>query len=418
MSYTTSPNMNLSIPGVGTEAGPMFAFDINNSLTLVDSHDHTPGKGVQITPAGMNINTLLPMNNNFLTSTAGVSLQAQSGTPSTLGTLYESGVDLYFVDGLGNNIRFTQSGGIAGSPGSISGLTSPASAAYVSASNTFVWQSNTSVAANLDAASILLRNITPNSTYALTLSPPASLASNYGITLPTLPGSIQPMLLDNSGNITSALLTTSNLSATAGIVTGQIAANTILEANISPGTITANSISSSAAILGSQLNTNANIVGTQLAAQSLATRNYALGSVTTPILASLNAAPSATNSLTYSSGALGSVGSLGATITSTSGRPINISFQSGPSAGTTDSYIQLNGTGTAAISARFAIFKGGTQISTWVLSTYPGGTVTLPTLVINPGDTASHAYSLSAQVLGTTTGIVFSNIEMLVYEMG
>lgn len=201
MSYTISPNMNLRIPAVGNEAGPDYAIDINfDLLSVIDSHDHTAGKGVQITPAGLNINTALAFNDNFATSVAGVTFQAQLSTPG-LGTIYESGVDLYYVDGIGNNIRITQSGGVAGTPGSIGGLVSPASATYVPSSQTFVWQSNVGIAANMDAGAYLFRNLSPNSTNAITLQAPAALASNYTLTLPAIPASQKFMTLDASGNI-------------------------------------------------------------------------------------------------------------------------------------------------------------------------------------------------------------------------
>lgn len=232
MSYVLSPNMGLPVPVVGSEAGPQFAIDINNCMSTLDAHTHAAGSGVQITPAAININTALSLNNNSLTSVAGVVLQAQGSTPAN-NTVYESGTDLYFVDGVGNNVRITQSGGIAGSPGSISNLTSPASAAYVAASKTFVWQSGSSIAANMDAASILMRNITPNSTNALTLQPPASLAANYSLTLPALPGSTSFLTLDTSGNISGSI------STNAGIIGSNIALATISRANLtSPGVVT------------------------------------------------------------------------------------------------------------------------------------------------------------------------------------
>lgn len=196
--------MNLIVPTVGQEPGPTFAFDVNASLTLIDMHDHSPGKGVQITPAGMNINSDLSINENFLTNVAGVNLFAQSSPPG-VNTLYESGVDLFFVDGLGNNIRMTQSGGVAGTPGSIANLVPPASATYVAGSKTFVWQSGTNIAANMDFASAIFRNITPNSTFGLTLQPPAGLSSNFTLTLPTIPGSSSFLQIDTLGVISGSI---------------------------------------------------------------------------------------------------------------------------------------------------------------------------------------------------------------------
>lgn len=229
--------MLLRIPAVGDEAGPDYALDVNFDLaSILDSHDHTPGRGVQITPAALNINTALPINNNFITNIAGLTLMAQSSTPA-INTIYESGVDLFFVDGIGNNIRLTQSGGVAGTPGSIGGLAPPASVTYSSGSQTFVFQSGIGIAANLDGGSLLMRNLSPNSTFALTLSPPSSLANDYTITMPLPPGAPSFLAMDSSGTITAAptilgALTTSNLSPTAGILGTQIAAATINGSNL------------------------------------------------------------------------------------------------------------------------------------------------------------------------------------------
>jgi len=202
MAFITSPNMNLTIPTAGSESGPQYALDINNSLTFVDQHDHSTGKGVQIQPSGINITSALSMNNNQLVQIAGLNLYAQTVTPS-VNTIYQSGVDLYFVDGIGNNIRLTQTGGVAGTPGSITNLVYPASVNYVAANSTYVFQSNLGVAGNIDAGSVLFRDVTPNSTYAVTLQPVVGLSSNYSLTLPQLPSVQSIMTLDNAGNITA-----------------------------------------------------------------------------------------------------------------------------------------------------------------------------------------------------------------------
>lgn len=240
MSFIVSPNMSLPVPVVGQEPGPDYAKDVNNSLTLIDAHDHSPGKGVQITPAGMNINSTLTFQGNFATNLAGLTLSAQSVTPA-LNTIYESGVDLYYVDGNGNAIQITKNGGIAGTSGSISNLTPPASASYISGLSTFVFQSGTGIAANLDIGSITLRNLSPNSTFGLTLAPPSGLSSNYTITLPTLPATPSFLTIDNAGNMTAAPslshgITAANI-APGTITATEIAANTIIASNIANGAI-------------------------------------------------------------------------------------------------------------------------------------------------------------------------------------
>lgn len=248
MPVNLSSNMGLPIPAVGTTSGPEYATDVNSSLTVIDGHNHSPGSGVQITPAGLNINTTLTMNNNFLTNIGGLTLVAQASTPAN-GTVYQdSSGFLRYVDlNTGTNIQITNSSGVAGSPGSIANLTSPASASYVSAASTFVWQSNTSIAANMDFGSAILRNLSPNSTFALTLQPP-TLSSNYSITLPALPGSTSLMAMSSSGGISTPYSISGGIPGTAiapgSITTTQIAANTILDGNIALATITGASISS------------------------------------------------------------------------------------------------------------------------------------------------------------------------------
>ncbi len=200
---TSSPNMLLPIPGVGLTSGPLYATDVNNCLTLVDSHDHTTGKGVQLTPAALNINAALPLNNNNLITARSVRFQVQSAAlalAADIGCLYVTGVDLYYNDISGNQVRLTQSGAVAGTPGSIANLVSPASATYVSGSQTFVWQSAANTPANMDGGSFIFRNVTASSKGA-TVSAPAALAADYSLVLPTLPAAQSFMTLDASGNM-------------------------------------------------------------------------------------------------------------------------------------------------------------------------------------------------------------------------
>lgn len=224
--FSNSSNMSLPIPTVGTAPGPEWATLLDSCLTILDGHSHVPGSGVQITSAALNINADLSMGGNSLLLTKSMQLVAQSSPPAS-GSLYRSGVNLYYVDGNGANIPLTNAGTIAGASGSISGLDptiSPfPSAAYVSLSSTFVWQSGTNIAANMDFASAVLRNSSPNSTYALTLSPPDSLGVNYGLTLPTLPSSNSFMALSTTGVMSATVpvshgITRANLAALGQVV--------------------------------------------------------------------------------------------------------------------------------------------------------------------------------------------------------
>lgn len=221
MPSTNTPNMSLIVPTVGQEPGPTWAEDLNNNLLTLDSHDHGPGAGIPITPSGLSISSDLTfMGNNA------IGLRSTRYTPQSspiagsldLGCLSVSGVDLYYRDGNGNVIRITQSGSIAGAAGSIAGLVSPASATYVAGTATFVWQSDSNVAANMDGGSVLIRKLTVSSP-AITVAAPSGLGSNYTMTLLTAPPASSAFItMDNTGNLGSAIpvangITRSNLAA-------------------------------------------------------------------------------------------------------------------------------------------------------------------------------------------------------------
>lgn len=236
---TTSPNMMLPIPVVGVDAGPDYASNINLCLTTIDGHDHASGSGVQITPAGLSISSDLSFIVNNAINLRSARFTSQSSTlalASDIECIYVAGVDLYYNDGSGNTIRLTQSGSVAGASGSITGLASPASATYVSASSTFIWQSGVNIAANLDARNVILRNSTASSK-GLTLSPPSSMAADYTVTLPAVPGSQSFVTIDASGAFAAPI------TYSLGITAANIANGTITYAKFAPGAIQTNSTS-------------------------------------------------------------------------------------------------------------------------------------------------------------------------------
>lgn len=202
MPTIPSANMLLPVPIVGVDPGPDYAQNVNNCFFFVDAHDHSPGKGLQVTPAGLNINAALTFTNNPATNLSYANFNSQASV-STLKSLYVVNNDLYFTDGNGNAFPITASGGVAGSPGSIGSLVAPASVTYNVATQTFVFAATATQAANIDAATYILRNTT--SPYnGITLSAPLALASSYNIVLPTLPtGTGNFVVLDSSGNMSA-----------------------------------------------------------------------------------------------------------------------------------------------------------------------------------------------------------------------
>lgn len=201
---TISPNMNLPIPVVSVDPGPDWANNINACLNAIDSHNHTTGQGVQITPAGININTDLDFNGNNGTVFRSVRFNPQ-GSPlalaSDLGCLYEVDVDLYYNDGNGNQVRITQSGSVTGSAGTITGLPSgTASASY--SGGTFTFQQATNTPATMNVGSVIIGQEVASG-YGVTLQAAVAQAANYSLTLPAVaPTANQVPVADGSGNLT------------------------------------------------------------------------------------------------------------------------------------------------------------------------------------------------------------------------
>lgn len=384
MASTLTPNMSLTVPTAGSEAGPAYAQEINSDLSILDSHNHSAGSGVQITPDGLNINAALTLNSNFIINSAGMTLIAQNSTPVN-NTIYQSGLDLYFTDGVGNNVRLTQSGAVAGTPGSIANLVSPASASYVSASSTFVWQSDAGIAANMDAGSLLLRNLSPNSTFALTLSPPASLAANYAITLPALPISQKIMTLDGSGNMSA------------------------------PYTVD-----------GSTITINANVIGipsggistTQLADASVTTAKIADANVTRAKLVALGQQISS-SSASYSTTSTSATNITNLTVTiTTTGRPVRLFCQ--PDGTASGAYMSAQ-SGTTTPQAQVNWLRGATALGVYVIRANASGATSVQQSsnsnceyldVIAAG---TYTYKLQATCASGTT-LQVNNYKIVAYE--
>jgi hypothetical protein len=206
---TESPNMGLPIPTPTVDPGPEWAFDLNSCLDLIDSHNHSAGQGVQITPSGINISSDLLFNGfnaTLLRSTRFYPLvSAPASASPDQNCLYSVGSELYYNDKAGNQVQITSGGSVNSGPGSINGLPSgTASANFVAIGGTFTWFQATSTAANMDTATLVVRYPgsypTPSGNYIM-LSAPNTLASTNHIFLPTVPATTGVMQLTNAGVI-------------------------------------------------------------------------------------------------------------------------------------------------------------------------------------------------------------------------
>lgn len=260
MSFITSPNMGLIIPTVLGELGPQYAEDVNGSLSTVDSHNHSPGSGVPITPAGLNISSDLTFQSNNQTNVRSTrfSLFPTMGdfnpSASDINCALDVGGDLYFIDGSGNQIQITKSGFVNSGSGSISGLSGfpNASASYNGLTGTFVWEQGINQAANMDSATLIIRYPgsypTPTGNY-IALQAPAALSTGYALTFPlTLPSFNDSwMVSTTSGSESWISADNSTVQVTGGflqvvpggITATQLGANSVTTPKIQNGAVTA-----------------------------------------------------------------------------------------------------------------------------------------------------------------------------------
>lgn len=224
--------MNLAVPIIGTDTGLTWEESVNtNSLTL-DQHDHTPGRGAQIPPSGLIINTDLPFGGNRATGLLAVEFNDQDDLDDLL-AIYTIAGDLFFNDGAGNNVQITLGGAVNATSSGISSGT--ATASFVS--STLVVNADVDTPANIKGASILLGNNTAASKY-LTLQPPNAMAADYSLTLPALPGAQNFVTLDAAGNFGAPI------AYSGGIVAANIAAGAIGTTQIAAGAVTLSKIAS------------------------------------------------------------------------------------------------------------------------------------------------------------------------------
>lgn len=404
-----SPNMSLPVPIVGVDPGPQYATDVNNCLSILDQHSHIPGSGVPITPSAMNINADLNMLNNDLTSARSVRFQ-QLGSPLAgatpdIGCVYVSGVDLYYNDVNGNQIQITDSGGVAGANGNITNLTPPASAVYLSIDETFRWQSNADIAADMDFRSAVLRNSTSMS-FGLTLSAPV-LGSDYSIILPQLPGASSFVSIDASGNMGASI------PLAQGITASNIANTTITQAKM------ANNSIGTAQIIDS------NVTTVKIASQNITQALLAPRPTNSPAAVGEIGLSGTSGSFSLTVGGEVQITNFTLTITTT-GRPVRITMQADGTGGS--SYMRVASTGGAvtAANASLRLKRGGSTLAEENLAftgTTPGF-VQVPTSSFDyldhgvAGAPGTYVYNMTAELSpGASAQFILSLAKLVIYEI-
>jgi len=369
--------MGLIQSTINVDSGLAWETNLNASLSTLDQHNHTPGRGVTIPPAGLNINSALTFQNNPATA-----LQATVYTPqsafTTLNALFV-GTDgnLYFNDGVGDaSIQMTSGGSVnATSSGIVSGS---ATAAFVS--SVLVVNAATNTPANIQVGSVLLGNNSAGSKF-VTLSPPSSMPTNYGLVLPSIPSAESILSVDTSGNIVTNFLVPGNQIASATVTGSNIASQTVAQGNMA-----------------------LRATGSTVAAGGIAT-SASCGNFSTTSVTPVN------------------VTNLSVTITTT-GRPVYIGLISDGTGGFIGpAYSGASNTGSSILSMGAQILRGGSVISIHPITGYVPNTSGTSELLIPCGSlwmldiVAAGTYTYTVQVQAGSVSYAFIDAAKLVaYE--
>ena len=202
----TTPLMNLVLPtpGPGGTPGPGYATDNNAAFTLIDSHDHSPGKGALIKTAGIQIDSdfsFVSFNATVLRSTKYDDQVAAFGT-GDLRAVYSVNGDLFWNNGAGASVQITAGAGLnAASIGGIGGDfgTSTAAVTYNDTTKVFTFTQDSGIAAHVAVADVVIFEPVLSAN-GITIQSPAALAGAYSLTLPAaLPGTTQLLQVTSGG---------------------------------------------------------------------------------------------------------------------------------------------------------------------------------------------------------------------------
>ena len=369
----STPYMNLNLPIVGPlgTQGPDWATDINTALDLIDSHDHSPGKGKQLTLSSLIVNQPLQMNSFGITQIASLALDNLGTQPTDANLIYEYNGELFFNDASANQVQLTSGGAInVSSLGAITGdySTSSADLTYSDTTKTFSFYQSTGVYASVDQGPLKIYQNIPSSPYFV-IKQSSSQTGNLDWTLPSsYPASTLPLKVSPAGELS----------------TGQI--QTV---EIGDGQITA----------------------PKMAVDSVDTTNIKDGSVTRQKFAPL-AQQISSPVASYTNGTFSdiTVPSLTVTLTTT-GRPVVIGFSSGAIFGYGRAVITIVENGTTAVTAT----EFGLVSSVGELVYYGVGAFT----TLYAPSAGTYTYTVNARCVsgGSFNQINIQNTKLFAYEL-
>ena len=112
---STTPYMNLDLPVPSVTEGPEWAESVVEAFETVDSHDHTPGNGVPINSAAIELDADLSFDGFKATEVQAVILDPQASSLSAANTsaLYSIDGDFWYNNSTGTPVQITDGNSLA-----------------------------------------------------------------------------------------------------------------------------------------------------------------------------------------------------------------------------------------------------------------------------------------------------------------
>jgi hypothetical protein len=210
MPGITLPNTGITLPELGADPGQWDDL-LNACWEAFDEHDHTPGSGVLVPLAGININDDIDLAGFALLQAArlemdeialpsmGASFLFASSVNHELYWRTSGGVNLQITSGSGLNVSLI--GGIAGDYASVG-----AELAYDDANDryTFKQQGAPKPWARLASGDVRIHEFNTTESLYVALKAPSALAGNVDITLPLVLPAAQAFVQMSSAGVLSA----------------------------------------------------------------------------------------------------------------------------------------------------------------------------------------------------------------------
>ena len=209
---TTTTNMGLSKP---TLAGDSSTWDdqLNASLDLIDTHNHTTGAGVQIPAGGLNLTTDLTLNGTCaLTNAKALAFTTQASyTVSKSLWVKTSDGELYWRNASGTDVKMTSGGtlNISIVGGILGDYAASAAAVYYDDSAQAYRFLEAAPSPNswsrVQCGDLDLYEHASGIANRVRIASPTGLAASYALTLPAaLPGSTSLLQVSSAGAITAS----------------------------------------------------------------------------------------------------------------------------------------------------------------------------------------------------------------------